>query len=212
MMGHMSIEQYILKYVPWLGGFGMAIGAHPYIFIFIGLIFGGETILLPSIYLAIVGALNLSYVTALMVLATIVSDIIWYYAGVGAFPFLSKRKLRPRVQKAVSGLSAMFQRNDAYVLFISKFIYGTRIAAQVLCGMHRMNLRKYLVINTAGILALMAMYTFIVYTAVEAAHAIGGIDALGGAKYRLEITFAGIVVVLIVFQLAIKYFFKKWSR
>lgn len=211
-MVQMTLEAYIVKYVPWLGGFGMAIAAHPYAFVFIGLIFGGETILLPAIYLAIVGALNLSYVTALMVLATIVSDILWYYAGIGAIPFLKKRQMRPRVQKAVSGLSAMFQRNDAYVLFISKFIYGTRIAAQVLCGMHKMNFRKYLVINTAGVLALMAVYTFIVYTAVEASNALGTFDAVGGTKYRLQITFACIVLVLITLQMVIKYFFKKWSR
>jgi membrane protein DedA with SNARE-associated domain len=207
----MSVEAFILKYIPWLSGFGAAIAAHPYIFVFIGLVLGGETILLPAIYLCMTGVLRLSYVTALMVVATVVSDVLWYYAGRGAVPFLTKKELKPRVQKAVTGLSSMFKRNDSYVLFMSKFIYGTRIAAQVLCGMHRMPMRKYLAVNTAGVMALMAVYTFVVYTALETADAVGELS-MGVAKYRVHITFAAIILVLLAFQLIIKYFFKKWSR
>jgi membrane protein DedA with SNARE-associated domain len=202
----MQLEAIIAEYAPWLSGFSAAIVLHPYVFVFIGLLLGGETILLPAIYLAITGALKLSYVTAIMVISTIISDVIWYYVGLGSVPFLSKRQMKPRVQKAVTGLSNMFQRNDSYVLFISKFIYGTRIAAQVLCGMHKMNFRKYLVINTAGVLALMAVYTFIVYSALET------VDAFGNSEYRVHYTFAVIVGILLTLQLVIKYFFKKWSR
>lgn len=196
----------IAEYAPWLSGFSAAIVLHPYVFVFVGLLIGGETVLLPAIYLAITGSLNLSYVTAIMVLSTIVSDIIWYYVGRGSIPFLSKRKMKPRIQKAVTGLSTMFKRNDGYVLFISKFIYGTRIAAQVLCGMHKMDFRKYLIINTAGVLALMAVYTFVVYSVQET------VDAIGGAHNRVQITFGVIILILLVMQLVIKYFFKKWSR
>ncbi len=202
----MSLEALIAKYAPWFGGFSSVIMLHPYVFVFFGLLLGGETVLLPAIYLAITGTLKLSYVAVIMLVSTVVSDIIWYYVGMGTTPFLSKRQMRPRVQKAVAGLSHMFQRNDSYVLFMSKFIYGTRIAAQVLCGMHKMNMRRYLAVNTAGVLALMAVYTFVVYTALETA------DAMGDARYRLQITFGVIIAVLVVVQFSIKYFFKKWSR
>ena len=206
MITSMSTEGLILKYAPWLSGFASAIALHPYIFVFIGLLLGGETVLLPAIYLAFVGVLKLSYVTMIMIVSTLVSDIIWYYVGMGALPFLSKRQMKPRVQHAVQNLSQMFQRNDSYVLFISKFIYGTRIAAQVLCGMHKMNFRKYIVVNTAGVLALMAVYSFVVYSVLET------VDTLGGAKYRVHYTFIAIVVILVLIQVIIKYFFKKWSR
>lgn len=202
----MQLEALIAQYASWLGGFSSVLVLHPYVFIFIGLLIGGETVLLPAIYLAITGTLSLSYVTAIMLVSTVISDILWYYVGLGSVPFLSRRTIKPRVQQAVTGLSRVFQRNDAYVLFMSKFIYGTRIAAQVLCGMHKMNFRRYLVVNTAGVLALMAAYALVVYSVIET------VDAVGSAKYRLHITFASIIAILAAIQVSIKYFFKKWSR
>ncbi len=202
----MTLEGLLAKYSPFLSGFSALISVHPYFFIFFGLLIAGETVLLPAIYLSLTGVLSLSYVTSIMLVSTIVSDILWYYAGRGSVPFIYRREIKPRVQKAVTGLSNMFQRNDSYVLFMSKFIYGTRIAAQVLCGMHKMNFRKYLVINTAGVLALMAIYTFVIYSVIET------VDAVGSAKYRLHITFGIIISVLVVIQFSVKYFFKKWSR
>lgn len=192
-----------IEYLPWLADFSEFISVHPYTFIFFGLLIGGETVLLPAIYLAVSGSLNLSYLTALMVLSTLVSDIIWYYIGLGSVPLFSKRTLKPRVQHAVDRLSKAFMRNDSYVLFTSKFVYGTRIAAQVLCGIHKMPLRRYLAINTAGVLALMAVYTFIVYSVRET------VDVIGGAEYRLHLAFILILATLIALQLLFKYLFKK---
>lgn len=135
---------------PFLGYFS----AHPYLIIFVSLLFVGELVLLPAIYLAITGRLDLGYVIFVAVTSTLLSDFGWYYAG-RKFPAAALQRLPGRhTGRWVNRLDALFDRRGAQMLFLSKFVYGTRVVAQVLAGLHDMPLRLYLIVNTLGVTAL----------------------------------------------------------
>lgn len=130
------------------------LSAHPYLIIFVGLLFAGELVLLPAIYLAITGRLELAYVIGVAILATMIADFVWYCAG-RRFPAEALQRLPGRgARTLVRGLERLFTQRGAQVLFLSKFIYGTRVAAQVLAGVHAMPLRVYLVANALGVITL----------------------------------------------------------
>jgi len=123
--------------------------------LFIGLLFGGETALLPAIYFGISGVINLEAVIGISIIATAISDTFWYYLGrtMSAEKISSFKILKKYVAK-IAILSNSFKSNGLTLLFFSKFVYGTRTAAQILCGVHSINFVKYFFINISGILAL----------------------------------------------------------
>lgn len=128
--------------------------AHPYLYVFVGLLFVGELVLLPAIYLSIAGRLDLAYVIGIAIIATVLSDLVWYFAG-RKFPASALRRLPGRgTSRLVLGLDRLFARRGAQVVFLSKFVYGTRTAAQILAGVHDLPFRPYLVANTLGVAAL----------------------------------------------------------
>lgn len=170
--------------------------AHPYFFIFVGMIFAGEVVLVPAIYLAVTGRLDLAAVIALSVVATLLSDIVWYYAG-RRFPAAALERIPgSKTSRVVVGLEKLFRRNGPQVLFLSKFVYGTRITAQVLSGVHDMPFRKYITANTLGVLAVTGSLVVIAYSVIGTTHRVGDL------KQGVEIAF-----LLFVLVAALGYFF-----
>jgi membrane protein DedA with SNARE-associated domain len=131
-----------------------AFTAHPYAILFVGLLLAGESILLPAIYLAIAGRLSMPYVVAIAMLSTTLADLAWFYIGRHMAEGVFRRFVSDRVRAAMDRLSKPFDAHMGKALFISKFVYGTRTAAQVLAGARGMPLRAYVSVNFLGILAL----------------------------------------------------------
>lgn len=131
-----------------------AFTAHPYAILFVGLLLAGESILLPAIYLAIAGRLSMPYVVAIAMLSTTLADLAWFYVGRHIADGVFSRFVSGRVRAGMDRLSKPFDAHKAKALFISKFVYGTRTAAQVLAGARGMALRTYVSVNFLGILAL----------------------------------------------------------
>jgi membrane protein DedA with SNARE-associated domain len=183
------------------------LAAHPYLFVFLGMIVGGELVLLPAIYLAATGRLNIVYVFVLSTLATLISDVFWYWLG-RKFPQSALARLPGRTTtRVVDGLERLFARRGPHVLFMSKFVYGTRVAAQVLSGVHDMPFRTYLAANVAGVVALSGALVAVAY-------------AVTGTTRRFEEFVQGVEITFFVFVLvaALGYFFvgrmmrAQWSR
>ncbi|MCR4330867.1 MAG: VTT domain-containing protein [Patescibacteria group bacterium] len=146
-----------------------------YVPVFIGLLLGGETVLVPAVYLSAVGILNPFLVFTLALAATLISDSLWYLFGKLMY---QTRKLLPgeqlntkrlkqrfihrvyaRVTPKIELLSAAFVKNPIKILVISKFIYGTRTAIQVLSGIYRIPYRRYLTGDLTGSI-LLIIFTF----------------------------------------------------
>lgn len=181
--------------------------AHPYLFIFAGMIFAGELVLLPAIYLAATGRLELASVIALAVVATSLSDIIWYWLG-RRFPASALSRIQDSRSGALfRGIEKLFTRKGPYILFMSKFVYGTRIAAQILSGIHDMPLRTYLIANTLGVIAVTGSLVVVAYSV------IGSTRRLGEVMDTVELAFVVFVLVAVVGHLLIGTKLKRqWSQ
>lgn len=137
-----------------------------YVPIFLGLLLGGETVLVPAVYLSTVGILDPLFVFALALAATLISDSLWYLFGKLMY---QTRKLLPeeqlntkrlkqrfahrmyaRITPKIERLSAVFVENPIKILVVSKFVYGTRTAMQVLSGIYRIPYQRYLVGDLLG--------------------------------------------------------------
>ena len=159
---------------------------HPYVFIFVGLLFAGELVLLPSIYLAVTGRLQLEYVFAVAVIAMALSDLVWYYLGRSVPRERLERFGGGRIGRAMGRIERLYVNRGPQILIGSKFVYGTRTAAQVLSGVHHMRLRTYLIANSIGVALLVGagLLTKSFY-ALQAEGA--GIDAEGVLTARVNL-------------------------
>ncbi len=133
-----------------------------YPFIFFGLIFGGEVILLPAIFLASTGYLNMVYVVLIALTATTLSDILWYLLG----RYLTKEKLYKlpvlkNRKDLADKLSTFFEKHDLKIMVAAKYIYGIRIIVQIIAGMHNMKFGRYLAVNMFAIAAFLGILVLI---------------------------------------------------
>jgi membrane protein DedA with SNARE-associated domain len=127
---------------------------YQYIFLFIGVIIGGETVIVPAVYLVLTKIFNLGFFLSITIVATVISDTAWYLFGryvpwekMNRYRAISKRK------ELLSKFGVRFDRRALWYLYISKFVYGTRILAQVLSGLRRIPYWKYILVNTLAILS-----------------------------------------------------------
>lgn len=124
-----------------------------YAFIFLGMLVGGELVLLPSIFFGLLGYLNIWYVFLISIVAVSIADGLWYLLGrrltketLFALPFLKKQR------DLVLKISALFQQHSSSIIFFAKYMYGIRIIVQIVSGMHRIPFQKYFVINVSAII------------------------------------------------------------
>lgn len=180
---------------------------HPYLLLFVGLLFAGESILLPAIYAALLGKLEMSYVIGIAMLATTISDCCWYYIGVHMQDRYVSNIVNERVKNIMAKLSVVFNKRGPLILYLSKFVYGTRIAAQVLSGTHKMPFRKYISVNFLGVLSLTFFILGLAYVTNETVSHIEGI------VHNVEIAFLAFVAILVLAHVVVgKYLKKTWFQ
>ncbi|MDO8551940.1 MAG: VTT domain-containing protein [bacterium] len=183
------------------------IRANIYYVIFVGLFFAGETVLLPAIYLGVEGKLNLWLVLCLSLAATILSDLAWYFIGrnIPLSKILSFRFLRSR-SKEITQVSRAFDKHALYILFISKFVYGTRTIAQILSGTHRVPFLPYLAINFSGLFVLNMVIAIVAFV-------IGKNTVLEDSTYGLWMALGVFAAVIILLHyISKKILWKIWSQ
>lgn len=184
-----------------------ALESHPYIFLFAGMLLAGESILLPAIYFTFTGKLSLPYVISVSILATVLSDIFWYFVGLHAKERFFERMIEGRVKSAVSKLSGAFARRGALLLFLSKFVYGIRVAAQVLAGAEKMPFQKYILVNICGVSTLIGAIALVAYSVR------GSLGALGDIVHKAEVAFLAFFVLVVLIHVAVgAYLKKKWFQ
>ena len=114
--------------------------------LFVGVLIVGLPVLLPTMHLAVQGEVPLWIVASIALTATWSSDAFWYVVGRSASNERLKRirRLRPHLERA----EAIAARSSATrLLFLSRFLYGTRIAANVFSGAGRMSVRTFAAVN-----------------------------------------------------------------
>lgn len=180
---------------------------HPYAFLFVGLLFAGETLLLPAIYLSFTDELSLTLVVATSVLATTIADSFWYFVGLHAKERFFSKMIEGRIKRGIERLSSAFSKRGASFLYLSKFVYGTRVVAQVLAGAERMPFRRYISVNFLGIVSLIGSIAGISFFVEES------VESVGRLVHKAEVALLVLVMIVIASHLAIgAYINKQWSQ
>lgn len=183
------------------------IQTYPYLVLFGGMLIAGETFLLPALYIALGGGLSLPLVVLTAISATLIADAVWY--GVGRMIPLERiiQWTIFRKRKGVfHALERLHDRHGVRIVFASKFVYGTRTAAQILAGAHHVPFGRYLVANTLGVAGLLALIILIGILLAET------LVSLKDIVYGTQIAFLAFIVVVILAQVWIKHWIQKRFR
>jgi membrane protein DedA with SNARE-associated domain len=177
-----------------------------YLVLFIGLLFAGEVVLLPAIYLALAGRLDPGIVFFAAVASGVLSDIVWYkLASHAPLTQVKSWKLIARHKNEFARLAALFDAHQYRILFLSKFVYGTRIIVQLICGIRHMPFGPYLLVNAAGA----ASYILLLFALAIALESV----VTPGDVRELQASFIAFVGIVIGIHVWIRYLArKKWFQ
>lgn len=181
--------------------------AQPYLSLFVGMLVVGELVLLPAIFLAVTGRLDPMPVVGIAIAATVMKDACFYLAG-RRFPSAALRRLPGRgTSELVQGLDRLFRTRGPQVLFLSKFVYGSRSVAQVLAGVHDMPWRPYLVANTLGTAALTIVLSGVAWSVA------GTTRRFADVVHEVEVAFLMFVLLAVAGHLVVALLARRrWSR
>jgi membrane protein DedA with SNARE-associated domain len=180
---------------------------HPYVFIFIGMFFFGETVFFPALYLAFRGTLSVSSVIELMIAATILSDLVWYVIGRSMPKTRAVRLMGHRAARVMEKISEFFMMHRLRVLYLSKFVYGTRTVVQVLSGMYKTPFVPYMIVNMLGVVSIATVILVLAYITNST------LDALTDTVHTLEIGFLVLIAILACVYIFIRrVIVRKWFQ
>jgi len=178
-----------------------------YTALFLGLLLGGETVLLPAIYFGLSGVISLQGVIGISIIATAISDSFWYYIGhVTPVEKISSLGAFKTYRERLADLSDAFNEHGLLLLFFSKFVYGTRTAMEILCGVSNIVFVRYFFVNLFGILALNAFFVLLGVTIKET------FAALVDSPQHLWLALGTFAICTVTFHVLFKrLIWEKWS-
>lgn len=113
--------------------------------LFLGCLLEGESVLIAAGFLARSGYLNLNLVMLVALAGTYIADVTIYFLGrkkgqgiISKFPVA--KKYYPKVK-------TLFDRYGIWAIFITRYLYGFRLATAASLGLMKMRRRKYLPFN-----------------------------------------------------------------
>lgn len=134
---------------------------HGHLIVFVWVLLAQAGLPLPAIPLLIAagalcggGKLDLFAVTGLSVLASLLSDSVWFWIGRGhgrrVLGFLCRVSLEP--ETCVRRTEGTFRRHGAFTLVLAKFVPGLATVAPPLAGMVGLGWPRFLLLDTLGAL------------------------------------------------------------
>ncbi|MBX4210939.1 VTT domain-containing protein [Candidatus Parcubacteria bacterium] len=177
-----------------------------YAFIFIGMFVLGEAVLIPALYLSFQGIFDPLNVFFVSITATLLSDAMWYLIG----RYLSTKDIRQSSlmqnrQEAFDNTTRLYDTYGLRILYLSKFIYGTRTIVQIITGYRKIPPRDYVVTNTLGALT----YLFILFLVAGVMRA--SFNEFGTLLNEAKIALLFIIIILISVHLWVQQLAKRKS-
>ncbi len=119
-----------------------------YLVLFAGTMVEGDAFILAASFLAHRGYLHLPWVLVVATAATMVADQIYYQLARarGQAAFAAKAAAEPRFDR----VRRWMERRGGLLLFLSRFMYGFRIAIPVACGAIGMPAARFTLVNLLG--------------------------------------------------------------
>jgi membrane protein DedA with SNARE-associated domain len=120
---------------------------------------------IPAIFLAVHGALPLTFILVASFLADVIPDFLWYILGkkIGVERFGKLRFFR-RNPERLEKMDRAFNKHGFALLFGSKFVSGTAIPAQIIAGAHRYPLDRMFYANALGSISWVTLLYFLAKT------------------------------------------------
>lgn len=123
-----------------------------YTALFGGVLIAGEAVALPVLYFSLSRGIETVWqVFFIIQFAVLAADTAWYLGGrtlpieqLLDLPLLKKRKER------MKRFEAFFQKHSIRILFLSRFVIGTRAVTQMLSGAYRLRYVRYIGINAVS--------------------------------------------------------------
>lgn len=147
-----------------------------YLFIFVGLIFEGELIIISTGVLAHLGALNFWFASAFILFGALGKTFIGYYIGKILHKKWNDTRFLNYIEKRVLNIMPHFKERPFWSIFISKFIMGTNHLVIVFSGYQKINLRTYLKAEISSTVLwvplLLSLGYFFSYTALHVSREI----------------------------------------
>lgn len=117
--------------------------------IFVGSFFLGETVVLAGIVLAASGVVNSWTLFGLVLLATLASDLVWFYFGQRLVRLAEHfRPVRERYERTMEAMGRLDDGQRFRYLLFYKFVYGIRIVTIIYVSLRRISLRRFLLFDT----------------------------------------------------------------
>jgi lysylphosphatidylglycerol synthetase-like protein (DUF2156 family)/membrane protein DedA with SNARE-associated domain len=132
-----------------------------YLLLFVGVAVEGDAFLLAAAFLAHRGYLHLGWVIAVAAFGTLVADQVYYQLARsrGRETFARRAATDPRFERVRGWL----EKRGSLLLFLSRFMYGFRIAIPVSCGAVGMPAPRFVAVNLAGSLVWAVLFGVVGY-------------------------------------------------
>jgi membrane protein DedA with SNARE-associated domain len=119
--------------------------------IFVGSFFLGETVVLAGIVLAASGVVPVWALFALVLLATLTSDLVWFFFGQRLVRLAARwPPLRERYERTMAAMGRVDDGRRFHYLLFYKFVYGIRIVTIIYTSLRRISLRRFLLFDTVA--------------------------------------------------------------
>lgn len=174
----------------------------------IGIMLGGEGIMVPAVYFSFLGYIPFWKLVIISVLANLIADTFWYSLGrFFSFDKIKNSKWFNTYAEKIEQIGKPIKQHGLKFLFISKFVVGTRTVMQILCGMNKIKIFNYLVVNSVGIVAYLATFYGIAWIFRAS------LDQMQFSQMVSEISFGVLFVGLIIISVYLgKKAKEKWFQ
>ncbi len=174
-------------------------GHWAYIFLFLGLIFEGETFLFSAFFLVRAGHLSLSAVFATAFLGVLAGDWVWFWIGrhLERFAWLASK-----MGAAAGPIDKQLLKRPLHTLFLSKFIYGVHRITQIRSGAVRIDAKTFWQADIAATFFWVGSIAGLAYFSAA---------SIGYLRHIFKYTEIALLVAVIVFFL-IAHAVSRWNR
>jgi membrane protein DedA with SNARE-associated domain len=169
--------------------------------LFLGSLLEGESVLIAAGFLARRGYLDLNLVMLFALAGTYTADVTIYFLGrkkgqgiISKFPVA--KKYYPKVE-------TLFDKYGIWAIFITRYLYGFRLASAATLGLMKMRKRKYLPFNFLSCMIWAILIGSLGYMFGASLEAL-----IGQIKHYEKI----VVLFIIVVGLGVWLLRRAWSR
>ncbi|MDP3792635.1 MAG: DedA family protein [bacterium] len=138
---------------------------HKYIFLFLGAMIEGLNTMVLGGFLVSTGSIPLLPTFMVFTLGYTVNGYLWYLVGYfGGSTSIDKwGRKKPKSEKIINTVQHYFERHSGKAIVITKFTFSLTIAALIMAGSLKYNLKRFTLYNFIGSVGWVAMTLFIGY-------------------------------------------------